>query len=112
MEISGTFNIASGNYTLGELADYVSEALRDFLGLQPKLDIKHLTDVRNYKVSYEKAQTRLGYKPAHDVRSIVKDLVDHRHLFSDFNDPRFSNIATFKRQDGIPQVAVPKLLAV
>jgi nucleoside-diphosphate-sugar epimerase len=107
MEISGTFNIASGNYTLGELADYVSEALRDLLGLHPKLDIKHLTDVRNYKVSYEKAQTRLGYKPAHDVRSIVKDLVDHRHLFSDFNDPRFSNIATFKRQDGIPDVAAP-----
>jgi nucleoside-diphosphate-sugar epimerase len=106
-EISGTFNVASGNYTLGELADYVSEALRDFLGLDPKLDIKHLTDVRNYKVSYEKAQTRLGYKPAHDVRSIVKDLVDHRHQFSDFNDPRFSNIATFRRLDGIPEVSAP-----
>lgn len=106
-DISGTFNVASGNYTLGELADYVSEALRDFLGLEPKLDIKHLTDVRNYKVSYEKAQTRLGFKPAHDVRGIVKDLVDHRHLFSDFNDPRFSNIATFRRLDGIPDVAAP-----
>jgi nucleoside-diphosphate-sugar epimerase len=105
-DISGTFNVASGNYTLGELADYVSDALRDYLGLEPKLDIKHLTDVRNYKVSYEKAQTRLGFKPAHDVRSIVKDLVDHRHLFTDFDDPRFSNIATFKRLDGIPDVAV------
>jgi nucleoside-diphosphate-sugar epimerase len=103
-EVTGTFNVASGNYTLGELADYVSEALREFLGLELKLDIKHLRDVRNYKVSYEKAQTRLGYKPAHDVRSIVKDLVDHRHLFSDFNDPRFSNIATFRRLDGIPDV--------
>jgi nucleoside-diphosphate-sugar epimerase len=105
MEISGTFNVASGNYTLGELADYVSDALRDLMGLEVKLDIKHLTDVRNYKVSYEKAQTRLGFKPAHDVQSIVKDLVDHRHLFSDFTDPRFSNIATFKRLDGIPELA-------
>ena len=65
-----------------------------------------MADRRRQK-AYEKAQTRLGYKPAHDVRSIVKDLVDHRHLFSDFNDPRFSNIATFKRQDGIPDVAAP-----
>jgi nucleoside-diphosphate-sugar epimerase len=112
MDVSGTFNVASGNYTLGELADYVHDALRELMDLDPKLDIKHLTDVRNYKVSCEKAQTRLGFKPAHDVRSIVKDLVDHRHLFSDFNDPRFSNIATFRRLDGIPQVAVPKLLAV
>jgi hypothetical protein len=39
------------------------------------------------------------------VRSIVKDLVDHRQLFSDFGDPRFSNIATFKRLDGIPELA-------
>jgi len=105
-EISGTFNVASGNYTLGELADYVSEALREFIGLQPKLDIKHLTDVRNYKVSCEKAQTTLSFKPAHDVRSIVKDLCEHRHLFADFDDPRFSNIATFKRLDGIPDVGV------
>jgi len=106
-EISGIFNVASGNYTLGELADYVSDALRELVGLEARLDIKHLTDVRNYKVSCEKAQTTLSFKPAHDVRSIVKDLVDHRHLFADFNDPRFSNIATFKRLDGIPDVAVP-----
>jgi nucleoside-diphosphate-sugar epimerase len=106
-DISGTFNVASGNYTLGELADYVSDALREFLGLEPRLEIKHLTDVRNYKVSCEKAQTRLGFKPAHDVRSIVKDLVDHQHLFTEFDDPRFSNIATFKRLDGIPDVAAP-----
>lgn len=103
-EVSGIFNVASGNYTLGELADYVSEALRELLHLEPRLDIKHLSDVRNYKVSCEKAQTRLGFKPAHDVRSIVKDLVDHRQLFEHFDDPRFSNIATFKRLDGIPEV--------
>lgn len=106
-DVSGTFNVASGNFTLGELADSVSDALREFLEIEPKLDIRHVTNVRNYKVTCEKAQTTLGFKPSYDVRAIVRDLITHRHLFADFNDPRFSNIATFRRIDGAGHDAPP-----
>ncbi len=105
--VSGTFNVASGNFTLGELADSVSDALREFLEIEPKLDIRHVTNVRNYKVTCEKAQTTLGFKPSYDVRAIVRDLITHRHLFADFNDPRFSNIATFRRINGAGHDAPP-----
>jgi len=97
--ISGIFNVASGNFTLGELADLVRAALLDEMGLSPRLDIKHLTDLRNYKVSIAKAANVLSYKPASDVRAIVRDLVQHRDQFADFDNPLYNNIATFKTID-------------
>ena len=54
--ISGIFNVASGNYTVGEAADQVKTEIEEQLGQRVKLDINHFNDVRNYKVSFEKAQ--------------------------------------------------------
>jgi nucleoside-diphosphate-sugar epimerase len=94
--VSGVFNIASGNYTLGELADAVREALVEFMQLDPQIVIKHMSDIRNYKVSFDRAETVLGFKPSHDVRDIVRELVEHRSEFGSFDDPRYYNIETFK----------------
>ena len=93
--ISGVYNIASGNYTLGELADSVREALVEFLGLDPQIVIKHMSDIRNYKVNFERAETVLGFKPSHSVRDIVHELVEHVGKFRNWEDPRYYNIATF-----------------
>ncbi len=49
----GIFNIASGNYTVGEVADLVKLALAQQLGSKIGLTIKHIHDFRNYKVSME-----------------------------------------------------------
>jgi nucleoside-diphosphate-sugar epimerase len=95
-EISGLFNIASGNFTLGELADYVDDALRTILGVHPRLEIQHLSDIRNYKVSTEKAQNVLSFKPRSSITDIVRDLAEHRECFTDFDNPAYYNIATFK----------------
>ena len=94
--VSGVFNIASGNYTLGELADVVREALSDFMGLEPQIVIKHLSDIRNYKVSFARAETILGFRPTHDIRDIVRELADHAAGFGDWSDPAYYNIETFK----------------
>ena len=97
--ISGVFNITSGNYTLGELADYVYDGVREYLKLTPKLKIKHVHDLRNYKVSGEKAEKVLSFKPRYDAKGIVKDLVDNQSKFADFTNPVYYNIATFKQLD-------------
>ncbi len=96
--ISGVFNVASGNYTVGELGDLVKETIEQELKLPVKLNIKHIKDFRNYKVSTEKAQNVLSFKPAHDVRSIVHQLVQNKDKFSDFSNPNFYNIQVFKSQ--------------
>jgi nucleoside-diphosphate-sugar epimerase len=94
-EISGIFNVASGNYTVGEVADCVQESLQQCLGLRPKIQIKRLEDYRNYKVSIDKARDVLSFHPRHDVASVVRELFDHRQHFSDFDNIAYYNIRVF-----------------
>jgi nucleoside-diphosphate-sugar epimerase len=116
--ISGVFNIASGNYTLGELADHVRDALVELTASTPEISIKHLPDIRNYKVSFEKAATVLSFKPSHNIRDIVQELVAHRAEFRDWEDPAYYNIATFRNIDTeargtvVPSARRPALTAV
>ncbi len=99
LTISGVFNVASGNYTVGEIADYVNDGVREYLDIRPKLDIKHMKDFRNYKVSLEKAKEVLSFKPRHNISDIVKSLVDNLAKFKDFENPNYYNIQTFKQLD-------------
>jgi nucleoside-diphosphate-sugar epimerase len=95
--ISGVFNIASGNYTVGEVADYVKEAVEKKLKKKVKLNIKNIQDFRNYKVSVEKAMNMLSFKPAHTVESILDDLIDNLDKFKDFDNPNYYNIQVFRK---------------
>jgi nucleoside-diphosphate-sugar epimerase len=95
-EISGIFNIASGNYTVGEVGDIVRSAVEEKLGTKVHLTIKHIQDFRNYKVSVEKARNMLSFKPRQDVESIIDDLTEHRSSFSDFENPAYYNIKIFQ----------------
>lgn len=95
-DISGVFNIASGNYTVGEVADLVKEVVDNKLGKNTQLQIKNIQDFRNYKVSFAKAMNVLSYKPNHDVKDIVSDLIDNLDNFKDFSNPNFYNINIFR----------------
>jgi nucleoside-diphosphate-sugar epimerase len=94
--VSGTFNVASENTTLGALADQVAESLTRNLGLEPELEILEKADVRNYKVSVDRARVHLGFKPSYDIDKIVGDLIQNRTAFADLDNPAYYNIATFR----------------
>ena len=96
-KLSGIFNIASGNYTVGEVADLVKSAVEERLNVQVNLNIKHIQDFRNYKVSIDKASNVLSFHPTEDVRSIVGSLVDNMEKFKDWDNPMYSNILAFKK---------------
>lgn len=98
-KISGVFNVASGNFTVGEVGDLVKSAIEQRLGTSIHLVIKHIQDFRNYKVSIEKAKNVLSFHPAHDVKTIVGDLIDNMDKFKDWDNPLYSNIASFKTID-------------
>jgi nucleoside-diphosphate-sugar epimerase len=103
-KISGVFNIASGNYTVGEVADLTKSAIYERLGITVKLNIKHIQDFRNYKVSIEKAANVLSFHPAGSVESIVNNLIENMDKFCDWDNSTYSNFETFKQIDKIAEV--------
>ena len=110
--ISGIFNIASGNYTVGEVGDLVKATIEERLGERLNLCIKHVQDFRNYKVSVEKAKNVLSFHPAGDVKSIVGHLIDNMEKCRDWDNPLYSNIASFRQlESGIETYGMGKVLA-
>lgn len=97
IKLSGVFNIASGNYTVGEIGDLVKTEIEENLQLRVDLNIKHIQDFRNYKVSTEKASNVLSFHPTGDVRSIVNSLIKNMERFRDWDNPLYSNIQSFKK---------------
>jgi nucleoside-diphosphate-sugar epimerase len=94
--ISGIFNLASGNYTVGEVGDLIKSAVEERLNMRVNLCIKHIQDFRNYKVSTEKAANVLSFHPSGSVKSIVDNLIDNMPKFQDWDNPAYANIQCFK----------------
>jgi nucleoside-diphosphate-sugar epimerase len=88
--ISGIFNITSGNYTVGEVADLVKSSLKKNMQREIGLKILHLKDYRNYKVNI------LSFKPRYDINEIVLDLIENFEKFKDLKNQRYYNIEMFK----------------
>jgi nucleoside-diphosphate-sugar epimerase len=95
-KISGVFNVASGNYTVGEVGDLVKGAIEERLGTPIHLNIKHIQDFRNYKVSIERAKNVLSFHPSDDLKCIVNNLIDNMAKFQDWDNPAYSNMSTFR----------------
>jgi nucleoside-diphosphate-sugar epimerase len=94
--ITGIFNIASGNYTVGELAILMQKGLKELMNVDTTIVEHNIKDFRNYKVSFEKAKNILRFEPKYDVSDIIEDLVENYSKFSDFNNKKYNNIQIFK----------------
>jgi nucleoside-diphosphate-sugar epimerase len=95
--ISGIFNIATDNYTVGQVGDIVKHVLEKEYGIRIKLVLKNIEDIRNYKVTIQKAKTYLGYQPWFSIEDIVYELIHKRDEFKDFEDDTYYNIRVFKK---------------
>ena len=95
--VSGVFNIASDNYTVGQMGDMVKDEMEKLLGKPMKIEIKNIQDYRNYKVETGKARTVLGFEPTRDVTDMIEDLHEHRDSYGDLNDDRYYNIRVFRK---------------
>ena len=94
--INGVFNIASDNYTVGQVGDMVKEELED-LGEKVGIEIKNIQDFRNYKVTSQKAKTVLGFEPKYTVSDIIENLYENKAKFEDYDNDKYYNIKQFKK---------------
>ena len=107
LSISGVFNVAGGNYTVGTVGDLVKERLEDYRRERfkkdgssfdtVKLDIKNIHDLRNYKVTCEKAKDILGFVPQYGIKDTVSDLFNHLSEYGNMNDEKYYNIKVFEK---------------
>ena len=95
--LSGIFNIASGNFTVGEVADYVKNAVKKYMDIDTEIQIQHIEDYRNYKVSTKKIANVLSFKPMNNIDSIVKELAENFERFKDFQNNNYFNIKVFSK---------------
>lgn len=97
--ISGIFNVAYDNFTVGQIADMVKEEVEELTGQKVRISIKDIQDFRNYKVTCDRARTYLGFRPKYSVPDMVKSLWQHRERYGDFSEDSFYNIQSFKKLD-------------
>ncbi|NLH17792.1 MAG: SDR family oxidoreductase [Phycisphaerae bacterium] len=95
--ISGVYNVASDNYTVGQVGDMVKYELEKLTGEKIGITINHIEDFRNYKVTCERARTHLGFQPRYSIADTIAHLYEHRAEFSKYDDERFYNIRVFKK---------------
>ena len=95
--VSGVFNVASDNYTVGQMGDMVKDQMERLLDRRIDIEIKHIEDLRNYKVEIGRARTVLGFEPTRDVSDIIGDLHEHRDEYGDLDDDRYYNIRVFRQ---------------
>jgi nucleoside-diphosphate-sugar epimerase len=95
--ISGIYNIASDNWTVGQVGDLVKYFIEKKLKKDIKLEIKDIKDFRNYKVTIDKAKTYLGFQPMFNIEDIVAGLIEHRAEYGDFEKEQYYNIKVFKK---------------
>lgn len=95
--ISGVYNIASDNYTIGQIGDIVKEKVETLSGKQVRINILQNQDFRNYKVKTDRAKTYLGFEARFTVEDIIDELFEHIESYGDFEKDEFYNIRVFKR---------------
>jgi len=101
--ISGVFNVAYDNFTVGLVADLVKDEVESLTGMKARVEIRNVQDYRNYKVSCERAKTCLGFRPKHAVTDTVREMFRHREAYGDFAEDAFYNIRVFKKLAARPK---------
>ncbi|HOC96980.1 NAD(P)-dependent oxidoreductase [Candidatus Pacearchaeota archaeon] len=96
-KISGPFNVASGNYTVGQVGDLVKEEIEKRTKEKINMEIKNIQDFRNYKVSTEKARVILGFIPKYSVQETIDHLFENKDKIGHIGNPDYQNINMFKR---------------
>ncbi len=97
LSVTGIFNVAGENYTIGRLADIVASTLREF-DVDVPLEIMHRQDVRSYRVSTEKALQVLDFRSSVSMRETVRTVMNEiqRNEIVDLDDPQYHNIDQMK----------------
>lgn len=92
-DLTGIFNIAHDNFTIGRLADAVATTLKEY-GIRVPVETQRRQDLRSYRVSLRKAFDVLDFRTAISMQESVKIMLDHilANEQADFDNPIYTNV--------------------
>jgi nucleoside-diphosphate-sugar epimerase len=99
-----TFNAGYENHSVSEIAQMV----RDIVGEDVEIETSPTDDLRSYRISSEKIERELGFRPTHTIEDAVRDLVDafeQGKVPDALTGPLYYNI---KRMQELELAAVPR----
>ena len=96
-KINGIFNIASFNMSVGRLGLQVKKYLEKMAKKKISLVTRNREEVRNYRVSLQKAKKVLRFNPRYSLEDIVSDLYSNRLQFQNFSNEDYQNLKIFKK---------------
>ena len=94
IDITGAYNISYDNYTIGRLADEIKEELEK-TGEKISIKTLHKEDLRNYKVSTDKAKKELDFVAKFAPKDSVRKILENKDDIN-INDEKYENLAIFK----------------
>ncbi len=97
--VSGIYNIASNNYTIGELALNTQQFFLESFQKKVTISINQVSDIRNYRVDLTKAKTEINFEPVDTPFSILTELKNETRGIQDYNFDGYYNIKVFKKLD-------------
>lgn len=88
---TGIYNLANQNFKILDLALKIQEILGDSIVIESTE--KKFEDLRNYRVSAEKAKKDLEFKPKFSLESSIKEIADlfYTGRIKSFDNKRFNN---------------------
>ena len=96
------FNLVYENYRISELALRVREALKGIKEIKVEMDYSSFKS-RSYRVSGQKIESVLSFKPSVPAEDSVKNMVKEikRYKYTDFLNPKYYNIQWMTLLDGM-----------
>lgn len=97
--LTGIFNIAYDNFTIGRLADEVVAALRDH-GVRVPIESQRRRDLRNYRVAIHKAHQVLDFQAHITMGQCVALMLEQIRAghSADLDNPRYTNVEWMKQK--------------
>ena len=83
------------NMTIGQLGELVRQTVSVHRDVRVAVD-RGDGDQRNYRVSFDKIRSHLGFRAETTLEDGIKEMVEHLRAgtYGDFRDPIYSNVAT------------------
>jgi nucleoside-diphosphate-sugar epimerase len=96
-KISGIFNIASNNFTVGSLAKITKKFFQRSMNTDIDININQQIDLRSYRVNVNKSKEQLGFIPTDTPYSILEELSVKTKNINDFELDQYYNIKVFEK---------------